>query len=66
MQSSAPKASMPDPYTSQSAAAGFLLPPIDTNSCETSILRSLRCGVVTYHAASYSHHLKDFFGTWFA
>ena len=32
---------MPEPFTSQSAAAGFLLPPTETNSGEMFILRYL-------------------------
>ena len=55
MQLSAPNARSPEPFTSQSAAAGFLFPPTDTNSVEMSILRPLRCGVVS---PATSHHSR--------
>lgn len=57
MQLSAPNASIPEEFSSQSAAAGFLFPPTDTNSGEIVILMCMRSGV---ESPAASHHLEDF------
>lgn len=58
MPLSAPNASSCKPTSSQSAAAGFLLPPMEMNSEVAFILTNVRGEVVN---AGPSHGFEEFF-----